>query len=317
MPLVSVVVPCWNAGEWIGETIESVVAQPSLGLDIVLVDDGSDDDSVAIAEAAAGGALQVVRQAHRGVSAARNAGTRAARCAFIQYLDADDLLLPGTIAARVEALERTGADVAYCDWTRWQRQLDGSFAATEEVSRTLSTRPDVDLLTGGWWPPGAVLYRRSIVDRIGDWREDLPVIQDARFLLDAALHGARFVHVAAVGLKYRVHGSESVSRRSPTAFLEDCYRNARDLHALWAGTPELDEARRRGLVSVYAYLARAFFPIDRARFRDVLVDLQRIEPNYVPEKPPALRALSHVVGYTAAEHVASSWRQLKTWVAHG
>jgi hypothetical protein len=105
-----------------------------------------------------------------------------------------------------------------------------------------------------------------------------------------------------------------VSRRNPRAFHDDCYRNAADLHASWAEGGQLDEARRRALVSVYAYLARAFFELDRARFRDVVLRLQQLEPQFVPERPPALRALSRLMGYPAAEHLAKAWRDLKTWV---
>jgi glycosyltransferase involved in cell wall biosynthesis len=311
--LVSVVIPCWNAGASIAETIESVLAQSGVDAEIVLVDDGSDDDSAEIARAAAGPALRILRQRNLGVSRAREAGTRAAGGSFIQYLDADDVLEPDTLRARFDALSRTNADVAYCDWIRWCRQPDGAFAGADVVARTLGDRPDVELLVDAWWPPGAVLYRRTIVDRIGGWRDDLPVIQDARFLLDAALQGGRFVHVDAVGMKYRVAGDESVSRRDPRAFHDDCYRNAADLHASWAEGGQLDEARRRALVSVYAYLARAFFELDRARFRDVVLRLQQLEPQFVPERPPALRALSRLMGYPAAEHLAKAWRDLKTW----
>src|SRR5206468_3043323 len=150
------------------------------------------------------------------------------------------------------------------DWIRYERGVDCAFHDGEPVTRQLGARPDVELFTDAWWPPGALLYRRSVVERIGPWREDLPVIQDARFLLDAALVGARFVHASGVGLRYRVLQATSLSRRDPRAFVDDCYRNARDVHARWAGEGSLDAERRRALLRVYGHAARVYFRLDRA-----------------------------------------------------
>ena len=142
-PCVSVIVPCWNAERWIGQTIASAVSQLGVSFEIVLVDDGSTDASVRVAEEAGGPLLRVIRQPNSGASRARNTGTATARGEFLQYLDADDVLMPGTLAARVAAIQQSGADVAYCDWVRWESQADGTFRDGEVVARTLggSTRP--------------------------------------------------------------------------------------------------------------------------------------------------------------------------------
>jgi glycosyltransferase involved in cell wall biosynthesis len=311
VPLISVVIPCYNAEAWIEETIASAATQRHVQVEIVLVDDGSDDNSVKLATAAAEGVpLTTLAQARAGASRARAAGTRAARGAFIQYLDADDVLLTDTLSERLEALVQSGASVAYCDWVRLEQQPDGAFTNGNTVSRTLGARPDVELLTDAWWPPGALLYRRDLVERL-TWREDLPIIQDARFLLDASLHGGVFVHVDAVGLKYRAHESSSLSRRDPRAFLEDCYANARDVQRGWERDGTLDDARRHALVRVYAYLARSFFAVDRDRFPELVEALFQLDPEFLPEGPRAFRALTRVVGYPRSEYVAAGWRQLR------
>jgi glycosyltransferase involved in cell wall biosynthesis len=309
-PLVSVVIPCRNAAPWLAETLQSALAQDLAASEIIVVDDGSTDESAAIAESL-GPRVRVVRQGPRGVSAARNAGTQASRGRYLQYLDADDVLEAGTIDRRVVALEASGADVALTPFVRWVEQADGTYRAEGERRRTLGERPDVDLLTEAWWPPGAILYRRAMVDRIGPWRVDLPIIQDARFLLDAALHGARFIHVDALGLRYRVHAGASLSRRDPDAFVDDCYRSAAELHDRWSGTDALDQSRRRALVYVFAYVARASFAGNRPRFEAALHRIETLDPHFRPAQPWTLRALSNVIGYRSAEHVALWWRQLK------
>lgn len=312
---VSVIVPCRDAAAWLPETLASVLSQSIPGLDLIVVDDGSRDGSAEIA-ASFGDRVRLVRQTAQGASAARNAGTAAAQGAFFQYLDADDVLEPGTLEERVAALMRTGADVSLSPWVRWTRQPDGRFEPGPVESRRLGDRPEVDLLTDAWWPPGAVLYRREIVQRIGGWRTDLPVIQDARFLLDAALAGARFVYTDRPGLRYRVHGPASLSRRDPVAFAADCLRNTADVEARWRADGSLDEARRRALLQAYGYVARTTFAVDRAAFDEVMTYILALDPHFRPEGPRALRWLSGLIGYRAAEHVAWWWRRLKGTVRH-
>jgi hypothetical protein len=167
------------------------------------------------------------------------------------------------------------------------------------------------MLKDAWWPPGALLYRRSFVDRILPWRVDLPIIQDARFQLDAALAGGRFVHVTGVGLKYRVHGGTSLSQRDPRAFTLDCFRNAAELDDRWRREGGLDDERRRALLAVYEHVARSFFSWDRSSFGAAVARLKSLEPRFRPAGPPSLRALSGLVGYPAAEQIALWWRQVK------
>jgi len=309
--LVSIIIPCHNAAQWIAETLDSVAIQRDVPCEVIVVDDGSTDESARVAESIGGRGVRIVRQEQQGVAAARNAGTAIARGDFLQYLDADDVLTPGAVRARVTALVASGADVAYSDWVRWERQTDGTFAISRFVTRKLGARPDVELLRDAWWPPGALLYRRAFADRLLPWRTDFPVIQDARFLLDAALAGGTFAHVTGVGLKYRVHGGGSLSRRDPHAFTLDCFRNAAELDDRWRAADALDDERRRALVAVYSHVARSFFAWDRTHFDEAVDRLRTLEPKFRPAGPPGLRALSGVVGYPAAEHIAFWWRQVK------
>jgi glycosyltransferase involved in cell wall biosynthesis len=314
-PQVSVVIPCRNAEAWVGEAVASVVAQAGVSVELIVVDDGSEDRSGEIASARAAGTLRLIRQAASGVSRARNVGTAAASAPFVQYLDADDVLMPGTLAARLAALDDSQADVAYCDWQRWQVGTDGAFGPGAEVRRVLGDRPELELLDDAWWPPGALLYRRALVDRLLPWREDLPVIQDARFQQDAALAGARFVHVASLGLRYRVHDGGSLSKRDPVAFIDDCFRNVSDLQERWEAAGTLDEARRRALLRGYSFVVRSYFQQDRVKFDAALERARTLDPRFVPDGPRSLRLLSRAVGYRAAEHVAAGWRaaRVKSW----
>jgi glycosyltransferase involved in cell wall biosynthesis len=311
--MVSIVIPCYNAGRFISKTIESALEQTFQSFEIIVVDDGSTDDSRKIIESF-GRRVRAEFGPNRGASAARNKGTELARGSYLQYLDADDLLLPNALIQRVEAMERTGADVAYSDWQRLVEDETGRFNPGEIVSRTIeSVHTDIEIatFTDFWCPPAALLYRRAIVEKIGGWNESLPVIQDARFLLDAALHGARFAHVPAVEAQYRVHRGQSLSRRNPHAFKRDCFENALQVEQWWRGHGNLNEARRQAVVKVLSGVARGSFDGDSELFRRAYAELLRIEPGWKPAAPWALRCLSHLLGYPRAEAVAMFYRSFK------
>src|SRR3954454_8147074 len=113
--LVSIIIPCFNAAATLGEAIASALSQGELGGEILVVDDGSTDGSLAIARGFGPG-VRVVTGPNRGVSAARNRGIAETVGEWLVFLDADDLLLPGTLAWRLTAAKAAGADIVVCDW---------------------------------------------------------------------------------------------------------------------------------------------------------------------------------------------------------
>src|SRR6185436_125554 len=101
--LVSVIIPCYNQGRFLGEAIESVLNQTYRNCEIIVVDDGSMDDTARVA--ARYPSVNLVRQSNRGFSAARNAGFEQSLGDLLVFLDADDRLLPNAIEDGVECLE--------------------------------------------------------------------------------------------------------------------------------------------------------------------------------------------------------------------
>lgn len=275
--MISVVIPCYNAAATLRETIDSALAQ-DIEHEVVVVDDGSTDTSVVVLESY-GDRVRWVSTENRGASAARTLGTQMAGGAFIQYLDSDDLLMPGALAERKAVMDRTGADVAHADWQKLVQSPDGSFERGAIIRADLAAiaeDAEVAAATSAFWaPPAALLYRRTLVDRIGPWSPRLPVIQDARFLFDAAALGARFVHVPGVGALYRVTAG-SLSRRNMAGFIADCARNAEEIETLWRAREPLDERRRKALETMWGHVATSALVHGLAEFEQARAGLNRV-----------------------------------------
>ena len=312
MSKISVIIPCFNAERFIGESIESVLLQTHRDLEIIVIDDGSTDRSRSVIEAF-GARVTAEFGPNRGASAARNRGTQLANGEFIQYLDADDLLTPAALSNRIEALRRANADVAYSDWQRLVEKGD-EFERGDIVARTMQsvhTDPEIATFIGFWCPPAALLYGRAIVKRIVRWNETLPVIQDARFLQDAALRGARFIHVPGVSAFYRVHKGQSLSRANKRAFVRDCLQNALQVESWWRERNKFTDEQLDAMLTVLSQVARASFESDRGTFDRALEAANRLKPDWIPRDPPSLRTLSRMIGYLQAEKCALTYRRFK------
>ncbi len=122
-PAVSVVIPAYNAAWCVRKAIDSVLAQDFRDFEVIVVNDGSTDDTAAVL-AGYGDAIRVIDQPNGGMSSARNAGIRAARGEFIAFLDADDWWLPGKLGRQVELL-RGRPDLGFCSCAARVEDLEG------------------------------------------------------------------------------------------------------------------------------------------------------------------------------------------------
>lgn len=268
---VSIIIPCFNAAAWISETLSSALQPAPMPIEVIVVDDGSTDGSAQIV-ADEFPTVRLIRTPNRGVSAARNLGIESSRGKYIVFLDADDLLLPDKMERQFELAERSGADVVYGNWQRLN-----DHRPSETVERAIVGDPELALFTDFWCPTGAYLFRRCLVEKVGGFRPTLPVIQDARFALDCALYGGRFVHDPTLSCGYRVHTSGSVSTRSRVAFCRDCLTNALEVQEFWSHHGGLTPPRLAALMTVADGVARAAAQLDDPLFDDAsrLVDSLR------------------------------------------
>lgn len=309
MSLVTVIVPCYNAAPFVREMLQSVLTQTGTALQVVVVDDGSTDESAGIV-AREFPTVELVRTPNRGASAARNTGLERAQGEFVQFVDADDLLGADKLARHLQALQETNADVASGDWQFLVPDGNGSYRLDQVVSHKL-TVPELELLQGSWSPLTTYLFRRASIERVGGFRLELPIVQDARFVMDCALQGLKFVHVRGVACAYRVHPTQL--SRNQLAFVQDCLLNADQVQAWWRAKGVISPERHTALVHTYEGIARTSYLIDRETFNKAYHALQTLEPHYAPSAPRSLALASRLVGYPQAEALSVVFRRVKRW----
>lgn len=212
--LVSTVIPVHNRAAQLREAVDSVLAQEYRPIEIILVDDGSTDDTPAIAGALATGhpgLVRVLAQQNAGPGIARERGRCVARGEFIQYLDSDDVLLPGKFSTQVTALRNEpGCEVAY-GMTRFRR-ADGRIAEGPwKGSGVQRATMFPSFLVQRWWDTPTPLYRREICDRAGPWT-DLRLEEDWEYDCRVAALGARLAWCEQYVCEVRDHGGDRLCR---------------------------------------------------------------------------------------------------------
>ncbi len=204
-PLVSVVIPAYDSERYVGEAIESVLAQTYSPVETIVVDDGSADRTADIAASYDG--VTVIAQANGGPAAARNRGFAASGGAIITFHDSDDAMTPdklavqaghlrdnpsvGCVLAEQEVLVEPGAELPF-----W---IDGS-----KVPTVMPPRP-AELADEPMVHPMTMVVRREVFERVGGFDESMRAAEDFDWMLRAAEEDIEIARLSDVLLRRRVH----------------------------------------------------------------------------------------------------------------
>jgi hypothetical protein len=250
--LVSTIVPVYNRPRLLVEAVDSVLAQSYRPIEILIVDDGSTDETGEVADRLARQHPQVlaVHQTNGGPGRARETGRLRARGEFVQYLDSDDLLLSGKLEAQVAGLRGSPHCGVSYGWTRF-RYADGSVAqGAWKGSGAARETMFPSFLRERWWDTPNPLYRASVCSAAGPW-SDLRLEEDWEYDCRVAALGTRLHHVpkfvvevrqvAGQRLSGQPHDSERLARRARAHEL--ILGHARRAGVL-PGTPEMQHFAR-------------------------------------------------------------------------
>jgi len=329
MDLVSVIIPTYNCEEFVAHALDSVFAQTYPHIEVIVVDDGSVDETVRVARArleqGSPHPWQLLEHgSNGGPSAARNTGLRAARGAWIQFLDSDDLLAP-TKCERQMAMGRIAPPEVAAVHSPWQlgnvrpghTDWEGRFC-----NPNIEGQPPIMCLVARVRPLlGAALIRRSVLEQVRGFDEGLRfweceelcfrIAQVGRFApapSDAPLYLWRM----PPGKEYIGHGAAKYQSTSVGMSWIEQILNAtgnKPLHTL-----QLPKQDREHLLDECAQWARDLYGADRELFAKYMVKLRALEPTFRPRRPRRLSFASGLISYERAEALAELIRELKQGV---
>lgn len=210
-PLISVIMPCYNAAPYVAEAVGSALGQSHGNVELIVVDDGSSDGSdeiVAGLAASHGGHMRILHTNRLGPYPARNVGLGQAQGEFIAFLDADDWWQQNALEKLYAALGAHDADIAYCGWQNVGDDIQSAphippaYEEEDPVAHFVRTCP---------WPIHAALVKRSIVERLGGFSERRFASMDYDFWLRALALTRRIKRVPEVLAFYRWHDAGQIS----------------------------------------------------------------------------------------------------------
>ncbi len=213
-PLVSIIIPLYNAEKYIEQCINSVLAQTWPDIEVIIVDDGSTDGSFEIAKKYESNNVKILRQVNSGASVARNKGLSASKGSFIQFLDADDILGNNKIAAQMKVLRSNPDKVAVCSTVHFfdDKNYIQLQSSPYEDSFLINDDSPVNFLLNLWGAnnnkgsmvqPNAWLTPHHIIDKAGPWNEFKCPDDDGEFFCRVLLAGKGVVYAAGCFNYYR------------------------------------------------------------------------------------------------------------------
>lgn len=210
---ISVIIPCYNVERYVERAVSSAIAQTYPDLEVICVDDGSTDGTLALLrrmEEEQPRRVSVIAQTNRGACAARNSGLQKAAGAYLQFLDADDVLLPEKLAHQLEVARRNDLPEVIIGSSR-TLSIEGKVVRTV-IQPPGEHDPWLDLMAHRLNITSANLWLRSAVENAGGWNESLASSQEYDLMFRILKNGGRFVHDDQVLTEIHQRSGGSISQ---------------------------------------------------------------------------------------------------------
>jgi glycosyltransferase involved in cell wall biosynthesis len=318
--LVSVLIACYNAAPWVGATLDSVLAQAGAEVEVLVVNDGSTDDSARILAAYERRGVRVITQANAGLGAARNTLVENALGEYLQFLDADDLLDPGKTAEQLQVLSALPPGrVAISRTVHFRDGSEPSTGVRDDNGPWLDTEDPAHWLIelfgpdgrGGMVHPGAYLVPREVAERAGPSECFRSYDADGEYFGRVLLASSGIVRTAPSVSYYRKFANRSSMSGGKSADLHWGALQSLDLRAAALLSVRDTERARRGLARGYLECAVMAYP----RFPGVTsAALERVErlggTDYVPGLGGrTINLVRDVAGWKVARRLSGWWNR--------
>ena len=316
-PLVSILIPAYNAERWIAETMQSALGQTWPTKEIILVDDGSTDQTVRVAQQFASKTVSIVSQKNQGAAAARNKAFELCHGDYVQWLDADDLLSPDKIAYQMRAAGETteGRTLFSSAWASFRyRPAKARFIPTSLWSDldptewlTRKWEGNLHMQTATW------LVSRELTEAAGSWDTRLLGDDDGEYFFRVvnASNGIRFVPQSRV--YYRI---------TPSSRLSHIGRSNKKMEAQFLGMKlqigylRAREDSDRVRAACVTYL-QTWLPVFYPNRPDLVQEAQQLAASLggqlsLPEASWKYALIEKLFGFAAAKHTQLSYNQIKS-----
>lgn len=289
-PLVSIIIPVHNAEKYIAETLSSALAQTWSNKEIIIVNDGSIDNSIIIAAKFSDPRIKIFNQANKGASAARNKGLSEAKGDYIQFLDADDVLSPNKIEEQVKLLQGKPLAISNCatvyfnDQTnpfmqqpvhRWYR--NGSVNNVEFLIKLYGgplIGPYGGMITNHAW-----LCPKEVINMAGKWNEELTVDDDGEFFCRVVLASREIVYSDTAACYYRKYTKGTSLSSTDNYDAAKSMLKAADLKADYLLSKTTDQNAKLALSRIYGEYAVSFYPKYRDLSETAFKKAQKLKPD--------------------------------------
>lgn len=316
-PLVSILIPCYNAEQWIDKSIESALGQTYPDTEVIVWDDGSTDKSPEII-ASYESQIEWHRAPNQGGAAARNRLLERASGTWIQYLDADDYLEPGKIAQQVEILgdAREEIDVLYGPNTVQHHDDEAVWRELDPIEYTED--PWAALVTWDLPQTGSPLWRKGALLDVDGWKEDQPVCQEHELYLRLLMARKNFQYADAGGAVYRHWSEDTVCRSDQARTKRHQVEIVRRAEKFMVANNLMTPRRRTVLNNAYHSYSRMIWLFDPEQACAIMNHVDdttqgRFAPS-LDRVPRVYAYLYKTVGFHLTEQIATLKRKTKRYI---
>lgn len=312
-PLVSVCIPAYNAGEYIVDTIKSITDQSYINWELIIVNDGSTDDTAAILNQLTDVRIKVFHQENKGQCAAANRAFQLSKGDLIKFMDADDLLSPNYIQNQVAAINGDDNVIAFAAWGRFYNNSLATFQLDDDFLKT-STKPaewliasmtnkQVMLQCALWLIP------RKLLEASGLWNETLSLINDFEFFIRVLLCAQELRFTNDAILYYRSGLAQSLSATTSARGAESAY-NSVDLGTQHLLNYEASDRVKKIAADCFQRLVYTFYPQHQAIVQQAESRVKELGGSSIAFQAGGYtKILVLVLGWKTTQHLKSIFKK--------
>lgn len=304
-PLVSICMPAYNASKYIAKTVHSILAQSYTNLELIIVDDGSTDDTATVLRQFTDPRISIHEQQNSGQCAAANRAYSFSKGRLIKFMDADDMISPDYIAEQVKRIGNSDDIIASAAWGRFYNDNINTFKLAEDMIRQ-DCKP-IDWLVSSMDGKQVMLQcaiwliPRVVLEESGLWNERLSLINDFEFIIRVLLHAREIRFAENSVLYYRSGLPNSLSTLKSAEGAKSAYESI-DLGTSYMLSFEASERVRKVCGSCFQNFVYSFYP-----FHKELVNLAESRVRALG----GTTALFHSGGYSQMLQKIIGWKNVK------